>query len=86
MFEACYYCKSKTYEPRNSAVQALASLFVTYLTRQTRNNKLSQNHNSLIFITNPLQTYSWTVISEGNRIIETPNEGLIGQCCVRGDL
>ena len=40
----------------------LASLFVAYLTRQTRNNKLSQNHNSLIFITNPLQTYSKLLI------------------------
>ena len=42
----------------NQGLMNQASLFVAYLTRQTRNNKLSQNHNSLIFITNPLQTYS----------------------------
>ena len=36
----------------------LAALFVAYLARQTRKKKLSQNHNSLIFMTNPLQICS----------------------------
>jgi hypothetical protein len=66
MFGACCCCKSRTYEPRNTAGQALALSFFTCLTRQTHKKGLSQNpayladgrHNSLIFTTNPLQTCS----------------------------
>ena len=39
----------------NQGLMNLALLFVAYLARQTRNKKLSQNHNSLILMTNPLQ-------------------------------
>jgi|AntRauTorckE5430_2_1112549.scaffolds.fasta_scaffold03959_1 hypothetical protein len=66
MFGARSDCKSRIYEPRNAAGQALASSFLTYLTPQFRGagsakcakKRLSQNHNSLIFMTNPLQTCS----------------------------
>ena len=44
----------------NQGLMNLALLFVAYLARQTRKKKLSQNHNSLIFMTNPLQTCSNT--------------------------
>jgi hypothetical protein len=34
----------------------LASSFLAYLARQTRQKRFSQNHNSLIFMTNPPET------------------------------
>jgi hypothetical protein len=39
LFGARSDCKSRIYEPRNAAGQALASSFLTYLTRQMRQKK-----------------------------------------------
>ncbi|MCB9302922.1 MAG: hypothetical protein H6566_19970 [Lewinellaceae bacterium] len=36
IFEACSYCKSRTYDPRLESGQALTSLLIAYLARQTR--------------------------------------------------
>ena len=44
----------------NQGLMNLSLHFFTYLTRQMHIKLLSQNHNSLIFMTNPLQTCSKT--------------------------